>query len=191
MVGFGYTRCLYVARSKDPARASDIEQTIKSRHPTLTIVQHVGVDQLAQESDVVYLLAPGGPETYHIINEKFLRQMKKTAVLVNNARGTLVDTDALAKALKEEWIWGAGLDVVEGEPNVTLDHPLVKEPRCAMHSLYLTTVYSLCPFDRCVMLPHIGSASWESRIGMATMSVNNLITGLTGGPLVSEVQLPK
>ena len=57
--------------------------------------------------------------------------MKKTAVLVNNARGTLVDSDALAKALKEKWIWGAGLDVVEGEPNVTTDHPLVKEPRYA------------------------------------------------------------
>ncbi|KAH8101935.1 hypothetical protein BXZ70DRAFT_1018311 [Cristinia sonorae] len=172
MIGFGYTRCLYVARSKDPARAADIEQTIKARHPTLTTVKRVELDELARESDVVYILAPGGSETYHIVDEKFLKQMKKTAVLVNNARGTLVDSDALAKALKEGWLWGAGLDVVEGEPNITADHPLVKEPRC-------------------VMIPHIGSATWESRIGMATMSVNNLFAGLERQPMVSEVQLPK
>ena len=129
MIGFGYTRCLYVARSKDPARAADIEETIKTRHPTLTTVKSVEVDELARESDVLYILAPGGAETYHIVDEKFVKQMKKTAVLVNNARGTLVDSDALAKALKEGWIWGAGLDVVEGEPYIGLDHPLVKEPR--------------------------------------------------------------
>ncbi|KAL4073536.1 hypothetical protein J3A83DRAFT_2557736 [Scleroderma citrinum] len=58
-----------------------------------------------------------------------ITKMKKTSVLVNVSRGTLVDSDALAKALKEGWIWGAGLDVMEGEPNVTIDHPLVKEPR--------------------------------------------------------------
>lgn len=75
------------------------------------------------------VLAPGGEKTKHLINEKFLRGMKKTAILVNAARGTLVDTDALVKALKEGWIWGAGLDVIEGEPNITADHPLVKEPR--------------------------------------------------------------
>lgn len=62
------------------------------------------------------------------MDEAFLRQMKKTAVLVNTGRGTLVDSDVLAKALKEGWIWGAGLDVVEGEP-VGADHVLIKEPR--------------------------------------------------------------
>ena len=55
--------------------------------------------------------------------------MKKTSVLVNPSRGTLVDSDALAKALREGWIWAAGLDVVEGEPNVGKDHVLVNEPR--------------------------------------------------------------
>lgn len=55
--------------------------------------------------------------------------MKKSAVLVNTARGTLVDSDALAKSLREEWIWGAGLDVVEGEPQVGVDHVLLKESR--------------------------------------------------------------
>lgn len=87
------------------------------------------LDELARESDALFILAPGGPSTYHIVNEDFLKKMKKTSILVNAARGSLVDSDALAKALKEKWIWGAGVDVVEGEPNVTQDHPLVKEPR--------------------------------------------------------------
>jgi glyoxylate/hydroxypyruvate reductase len=90
----------------------------------------VDLDELARESDVLFVLAPGGPGTRHLINEEFLRKMKRTSVLVNTSRGTLVDSDALVKALQEKWIWGAGLDVVEGEPMVTMDHPLVREPRC-------------------------------------------------------------
>ena len=85
--------------------------------------------ELARESDVLIVLAPGGSGTYHIVNEHLLRKMKKTSILVNASRGTLVDSDALSKALREGWIWGAGLDVVEGEPNVPKDHPLVKEPK--------------------------------------------------------------
>ena len=87
------------------------------------------MDELARESDIFIVLAPGGKNTHHLVDEAFLRKMKKTSVLVNAARGTLIDTDALVKALKEGWIWGAGLDVVEGEPNVSGDHPLVNEPR--------------------------------------------------------------
>ena len=84
---------------------------------------------LARESDVLFVLAPGGAETRHIVNEGLLREMKRTSVLVNTSRGSLVDSEALAKALREGWIWGAGLDVVEGEPDVRADHPLVQEPR--------------------------------------------------------------
>lgn len=100
-----------------------------AKHPTLQSLRRVDLDELARESDVLFLLAPGGPTTYHVINEEFLKQMKPSSVLVNTARGSLVDSVALAKALKERWIWGAGLDVVEGEPNVDADHPLVKEPQ--------------------------------------------------------------
>ena len=78
---------------------------------------------------MLFVLAPGGEDTRHVVNGDFLRKMKKHAVLVNAARGTLVDSDALAQALREEWIWGAGLDVVEGEPHIGADHPLVREPR--------------------------------------------------------------
>ena len=87
------------------------------------------MDELAAESDVLFVLAPGGDATKHVVNETFLRRMKKTSVIVNTSRGTLVDSDALVKALREGWIWGAGLDVIEGEPKIGADHPLVKEPR--------------------------------------------------------------
>jgi len=66
--------------------------------------------------------------------------MKKHAVLVNVARGTIVDSDALAHALREEWIWAAGLDVVEGEPLVGADHPLVRLPRSVYYALSFATL---------------------------------------------------
>jgi len=92
-------------------------------------VRRVDKAELARASDVLFVLAPGGDATRHVINADFLREMKEHAVLVNTSRGTLVDSDALAQALREKWIWGAGLDVVEGEPHIGADHPLVREPR--------------------------------------------------------------
>jgi phosphoglycerate dehydrogenase-like enzyme len=92
-------------------------------------VYAVPLTYLASESDLVIVLAPGGNETFHIVDEGFLRRMKKTAILINVARGSLVDTDALIRVLKEGVIHGAGLDVIEGEPNVNSDHPLLHEPR--------------------------------------------------------------
>ena len=86
-------------------------------------------DELARDSDVLFVLTPGGADTWHLVNEGFLRKMKKTSVVVNTSRGTVVDSEALARALREGWIWGAGVDVVEGEPRVRRDHPLVQERR--------------------------------------------------------------
>jgi glyoxylate/hydroxypyruvate reductase len=123
---------------------------------------------VAKEADILIVLAPGGPSTYHIVDEKVLRLMKKTAILVNTSRGTLVDTDALVTALRERWIWGAGLDVVEGEPQITGDHPL----------LNLATV-----------LPHIGSATTDTREAMATLSARNLVNGVLGRDLEREVKI--
>ncbi len=146
------------------------------------------LDELARESDALFILAPGGPSTYHVVDEGFLRKMKKTAVLVNAARGSLVDSDALAKALREKWIWGAGVDVVEGEPNVTQDHPLVKEPRLVFFSMSELFLINLI-LSSCVVIPHIGSASTEARIGMATLAVENAIAVVTGKPMPHELRL--
>jgi glyoxylate/hydroxypyruvate reductase len=127
LAAFGITHCIYTSNPSSP-RDAELEASLAARHG-LRSVRRVELVELARESDVLFVLAPGGDKTRHVIDADFLRQMKKHAVLVNTARGTLVDSDALALALREEWIWGAGLDVVEGEPHVGADHPLVKEPR--------------------------------------------------------------
>ncbi|KAI5118750.1 hypothetical protein M0805_004836 [Coniferiporia weirii] len=133
-------------------------------------ISRVPLEDLAASADVLFVLAPGGAGTYHAVDSAFLRRMKPTAVLVNPSRGTIVDSDALAQALRENWIWGAGIDVVEGEPQIREDHPLVKEPRC-------------------VVLPHIGSATTETRIGIGRLAAYNVIGGVLGEEMPSELSL--
>ncbi|KAI0711407.1 D-isomer specific 2-hydroxyacid dehydrogenase [Earliella scabrosa] len=166
LVPFGFQHCLYTGNAATPPNP-DADAAVAAKYGVRE-VRRVTLDELARESDVVFVLAPGGAATYHIVGESFLRQMKKTAVLVNAARGTLVDSDALAKALHEGWLYGAGIDVVEGEPNVGVDHPLVKAPRC-------------------VVVPHIGSATTDTRLGMATLAANNLLGGLSGKDMPAEL----
>ena len=127
LVPFGFTNCLYAANPSTPPNPSADAQ-LAAKYGVKEVLR-VDLSELARASDVVFVLAPGGPKTYHIVDEHFLKQMKKTAVLVNTSRGTLVDSDALAKALHEGWLYGAGIDVVEGEPQVDQNHPLVKAPR--------------------------------------------------------------
>ncbi|KAG6919811.1 hypothetical protein DXG01_000313 [Tephrocybe rancida] len=169
LIPFGITDCIYSSDPNSrptPARDEDLAK----RHG-LNSLRRVDLGELARESDVLFVLAPGGPSTRHVVNEEFLQQMKKTSVLVNTSRGTLVDSDALAKALEEKWIWGAGLDVVEGEPHVSANHPLVKQPRC-------------------IVVPHVGSATFETRQGMATLAVNNLLAGIDeGSSMPAELDL--
>jgi glyoxylate/hydroxypyruvate reductase len=142
LVPFGVTHCVYYSNPLSPPKPL-LDAELKTMHG-LQSVKRVDLDELAKESDFVFVLAPGGDKTRHLVNAEFLRKMKKTAIVVNTSRGTLVDSNALAAALRHGLIWGAGLDVVEGEPEITADHPLVKEPRyidynCQEHSK-LTTV---------------------------------------------------
>ncbi|TFY76325.1 hypothetical protein EWM64_g7687, partial [Hericium alpestre] len=168
LVAFGITDCIYVTKPGSPTDTA-LETSLKEQYK-LRSVRRVRLDVLAKESDVVFLLAPGGNQTWHAIDEDFLKEMKETAVLINTSRGTLVNSDALAKALKQGWLWGAGLDVVEGEPNIGTDHPLVKAPRC-------------------VIVPHIGSATFETRVSMGRLAVHNLLAGLEGVPMPSELKI--
>jgi len=170
LVGFGVTRCLYTTRAGSPPK-KDLEDTLTGKYRTVNpgfeSVRQVDLKTLARESDTLFVLAPGGAETRHIVNEELLKEMKRTSVLVNTSRGSLVDSDALVKALREGWIWGAGLDVVDGEPDIAADHPLVKEPSC-------------------VILPHIGSATLSTRADMANRVVANVLAVLSDEPMVSE-----
>jgi glyoxylate reductase len=121
----------------------------------------VSKEELLRRSDFVSLHCPLTEGTRNIVGEKELRMMKKTAILVNAARGPLVDPAALYRACSEKWIWGAGLDVFVREP-VPLDDPLLTLPN-------VTTV------------PHIGSASRAARDGMARKAAENLLAALAGG----------
>src|SRR5881296_4380506 len=123
-------------------------------------------DALLRESDFVSLHTLFIPETKHLLNERTLRLMKKTAILVNAARGPIVDEAALARALKEGWIAGAGLDVFEEEPKI---HPGL---------LSLTNV---------TLAPHIASASLDTRLAMATLAVRNCLAVLEGKPPITPV----
>jgi len=122
-------------------------------------------DVLAQ-SDFVSLHTPLLPETRHLINEQALRTMKKSAILINAARGPIMDEDALVRALTEGWIAGAGLDVFEREPEI--------------HA-------GLLPLKNVVIAPHIASASSQTRVAMATLAVRNCLAVLNGQPPLTPV----
>jgi len=122
--------------------------------------EYVDLETLLRESDFVTLHVSLSSSTHHLINEEHLKLMKKTACLINTSRGPVIDEKALYKALKEGWIWAAGLDVWEKEP-VELSSPLLTLPN-------VTAV------------PHIASASVETRTKMAVMAVENLTATLEG-----------
>ena len=116
-----------------------------------------------ERADVISLHAPLTETTRHLIDATALNAMKPTAILVNTARGALVDTDALTQALHAREIAGAALDVTDPEP-LPPDHPLLQAPNV-------------------LVVPHIGSATHAARERMAELAVDNLLAGLAGRPL--------
>ena len=148
-LGFGMRVLYQDATPATPAVEAELHAT------------RVDLPTLLRESDFVTLHTPLLPETHHLINAQSLRTMKKTAYLINAARGPVVDEAALVQALKERWIAGAGLDVFEEEPTV---HP------------------GLIGLSNVVMAPHIASASHATRVEMARLAVSNCLAVLEGTP---------
>jgi glyoxylate reductase len=151
------------------ARAFGMKIAYHQRNPVPTEVEtalgaeRMPLEQLLAEADVLSLHCPLTPETHHLIGAPELEAMKPSAVLVNAARGPIVDEAALAEALATGKIAAAGLDVYEHEPQV--------EPR-------------LLELDNVVLAPHLGSATVETREAMATLAARNAISVLSGqGPL--------
>jgi glyoxylate reductase len=120
----------------------------------------VTLAELLREADVVSVNVALNAETRGLIGEGELRLMKPTAILVNTSRGAVIDQPALARALMEEWIYGAGLDVTAVEP-VPADEPLLG-------------------LRNCVILPHVGSATVATRSRMAELAVRNVLDALAG-----------
>jgi len=119
----------------------------------------VSLEELLKESDFISLHVPLTSDTYHLIGEKELKMMKENAILINTSRGAVIEEEALIKALKKHWIWGAGLDVYEHEPSI---------PR------------ELKKLDNVVLQPHSASATFETRSKMAEVAARNLLIGLKG-----------
>ncbi|MBG6185204.1 lactate dehydrogenase-like 2-hydroxyacid dehydrogenase, partial [Arthrobacter sp. CAN_A214] len=120
--------------------------------------RRVDLDELLAVSDVVSLHCPYGPATHHLIGAEQLAVMKNSAYLINTARGPIIDEAALATALQEGRIAGAGLDVYENEPNV---HP------------------GLLELENVVLVPHLGSATIETRTAMAMLAADNALAVLS------------
>jgi glyoxylate reductase len=135
----------------DPKEAKDSSELNASR---------VDFETLLHESDFISIHAPLTSNTRHLIDAEALSKMKPNAVLINTARGPVVDPDALYEALKANRIFGAGLDVTEPEP-ILLDSPLLE-------------------LDNVIVVPHIASASHSSRDQMSWLAAQNLIAGLKG-----------
>ncbi|XP_055683026.1 glyoxylate reductase/hydroxypyruvate reductase-like [Lutzomyia longipalpis] len=127
----------------------------------------VSFDDLLRRSDYVILSCPLNPETKHLINKDALAKMKPTSVLINVARGEIVDQEALLDALQRKQIFAAGLDVTTPEP-LPADHPLLTLPNC-------------------FIIPHLGSATVQTRSDMATVAALNVLQGLAGEPMFSPV----
>jgi lactate dehydrogenase-like 2-hydroxyacid dehydrogenase len=121
---------------------------------------------LADWCDFLVIAAPGGKETYHIVNADVLNALGPNGVVVNIARGTLVDSDAVAEALRDKRIWAAALDVYEGEP---------------------TPPARLLEFDNAVLTPHIGGISPQAIHASVVRFLENAEAHLAGHPLLTQV----
>jgi glyoxylate reductase len=147
-IGFGM-RVVYTDAARLP---SDVEAELR--------VEWRDLQEVLGESDVVSVHAPLTPQTRHLFDAEAFGRMKPTAVLVNTARGPIVDETALAEALRTGEIFAAGLDVYEHEPEVP---------------------EALIGLENVTLLPHLGSATIETRTAMGLLAVDNLLAGLAGG----------
>jgi len=148
-------------------RASGFEMTILHTRGGSGSDSVDGLEALLERSDFVSLHCPLTTETYHLIDDDALARMKKSAILINTARGPILDHDALRRALVAGQIAGAALDVTDPEP-LPADDPLLEAPNL-------------------IVVPHIGSATRAARERMADLAVDNLLAGLDGRAMPHQV----
>ena len=137
-------------------------------------VEYRSFNRLLSESDILSIHAPLTPETRRMIGEKELRLMKQSAILINVSRGEIVDEEALAKAIREGWIAGAGVDVYSTEPPSS-NHPLLQVAREG---------YNV------IVTPHIAGATNEARIRIINVTLENVLRVLAGLKPENMVNMP-
>jgi hydroxypyruvate reductase len=143
-----------------------VTYTARSAKPALPYAYAANAVALAQAVDVLVVITPGGADTHHLVNHEVLQALGPQGVLINVARGSVVDEAALLKALQQGVIAGAGLDVYENEP-----YPLA----------------GLYTLDNVVLTPHVGSATPSTRHAMADLAARNMVSFLSGHGLLTPV----
>lgn len=143
---------------------------------------YAGLDELLERSDIVTLHAPAVPATHHLINGDTLAKMKRGALLVNTARGSLVDTAALAEALDSGHLGGAGLDVFEGEEFMQHEDELLYRPGAEDQLKLLVRAHALQRRPDVVITPHIGFNSEEALRRILDTTAENVRAFLAGAP---------
>ena len=147
--------------------AFDMEIAYHGRHPQdVAYAYHADLAGLAAWADFLIVVTPGGPGTQHLIDARILAALGSKGTLINVARGSVVDEQALVQALQSGTLGGAGLDVFEHEPAVPVE---------------------LMAMDHVVLLPHIGSATRETRQAMAQLVLDNLAAHFSGRDLLTPV----
>jgi len=163
LVGLG--RIARAVADRAPAFGMKVVYSSRSEH-TLPGAEAVSFDVLLNTSDVISLHVPLTPETRHLIDKRAFSRMKRSAYLINTARGPVVDEDALAWALEQRLIAGAALDVYENEPEI---HP------------------ALFKFENVLLVPHLGSGTTDTRTAMADLAVDNVVAVLSGRPPITPI----
>jgi len=163
LVGLGRIAAAVAARA--PVFGVRVAYTSRSDRG-LAGAERMSLDQLLNTSDIVSLHVPLTAETRHLIDRKALTRMKRSAYLINTARGPVVDEEGLAWALQQRLIAGAALDVYEHEPKI---HP------------------DLLPLENVLLVPHLGSGTTETRTAMADLAADNVIAVLGGRPPLTPI----
>lgn len=165
LLAFGVSKIVYTTSKPNPFTADSFPRLHALReafYPNTTIENEPDLHKMASQADIFIVLCPGNPSTNGAINSAVFSVMKKTAVLMNVARGTVVVNDDLEKALRANQIAAALLDVVQGEPHVDANHPLVAPDLR----------------ERVLILPHAASTVVETRSMMADVAARNILTTL-------------
>ncbi|WP_110877467.1 2-hydroxyacid dehydrogenase [Franconibacter helveticus] len=163
---FGMGRIGQAIARRAQAFDMDISYTDRNHHSTLPYRYVTDLRELAAQSDFLMVCAPGGSQTRGLINHEVLEALGPQGMLINISRGSVVDEAALANALANNLIAGAGLDVFEDEPHV----PAALQQR-----------------DNVVITPHMASATWETRREMSRLVLENVHAWFAGEPLVTPV----
>jgi len=164
IVGLGRIGMAIAKRAE--AFGISVAYTSRNARPDAPYPYFASAEALAREVDFLVVITPGGAATRKLIDAKVLAALGKKGYLVNVARGSVVDEQALVSALRDGTIAGAGLDVFENEPNVPSE---------------------LLALDNVVLTPHVGSATWQTRQAMADLAFGNLTAHFAGKPLLSPV----